>query len=153
MYPTPCSANDLESAKIGPAGLSTKPPQAFSYSLGNAVRPLRVAACNNTRADNRRPDSLPAAAQGVIELDRADDFGIVDLLERQLSREQITVRIERIELRIHAAFIATVSQSFADLQGGYQFLLLDPALARSLMRDQCVRNLLEGRADRLFIGD
>jgi hypothetical protein len=39
-----------------------------------------------TRADNRRPDSLPAAAQGVIELDCADEFGIADLLEREFGR-------------------------------------------------------------------
>ena len=63
--------------------------------------------------------SLPTAAQGVIELDRADEFGIADLLQRQLGREQIAVCIEGVELRIHAAFIATVSQSFAVLQRGY----------------------------------
>src|SRR5579863_5688135 len=91
---------------------------------------------NSERADNLRRRSLPAAAEGVIELDCADDFRIADLLQRQLGRQQIAVCIERIQLRIHAALIAAVSQSFADLEREYQFLLLHPALARPLMRDQ-----------------
>jgi hypothetical protein len=31
--------------------------------------------------------SLPAAAEGIIELHHADDFGIADLLQRQLCGE------------------------------------------------------------------
>jgi hypothetical protein len=30
--------------------------------------------------------SLPTAAEGIIKLDRTDEFGIANLLERQLSR-------------------------------------------------------------------
>jgi hypothetical protein len=47
----------------------------------------------------------------------------------------------RVELRIHAAAVSQIGQPLAILQSGDQLLLLHAALARSLVRDQCVRNL------------
>jgi hypothetical protein len=108
---------------------------------------------NAEKLSLRQESALPAAAESVIELDHADEFGTAYLLQRQLGGKQIAVSIKRVELGIDAAYVTTVSQSFADLQRDYQFLLLDAALARSLVRDQRVGNLLESRVDRFFVSD
>ncbi len=81
---------------------------------------------------------LPAAAQSLVELHDAQKFAQTDLRERQLRLEKIAVGVECVELRIHASAIAHVGEPRAILQRGDQTLLLNAALAGSLMRDQCV---------------
>src|SRR5262245_57905845 len=53
---------------------------------------------------------LPAAAQGLIELDQREQFIASGLRQAQLCVEQVTVGIERIEQRIDAAPVAHVGE-------------------------------------------
>src|SRR5258705_11816620 len=81
---------------------------------------------------------LPAAAEGLIELHYTQKLAQTDLRERQLRLEKIAVGVECVQLGIHAPAVPHIGEARTILQRRDESFLLQPALAGSLMRDQCV---------------
>ena len=94
---------------------------------------------------------LPPAAQCSIQPDYAHKFGVSNLGETQLGLKEITIGIERVQLRIEAAVIADVRQALTILERGDEFFLFNAACARPFMRDQPIGNLPESSSDRSLI--
>jgi hypothetical protein len=60
---------------------------------------------------------LPASTQGLVELDHGQKFLEANLGQVQLRLEQVTIGVQGVELRVHAASIAQVGQAHAVPQG------------------------------------
>ena len=69
----------------------------------------------------------------------------------QLCLKQIAIRVQRIQLRVHAAAISNVGEPHAVLQRTDQRLLPFAAFANPLVRNQTVRYLGERSLNRPLI--
>src|SRR6266851_10429051 len=96
-------------------------PTGWSPSL---LMPTNRHCTVRQRGTRDIPSWLPAPAQGLIELDQREQFIPFGLRQAQLSVEQVTVGIQRIEQRIDAAPVAHVGELRAVLQRGHQQGLL-----------------------------
>src|SRR5258708_39242043 len=60
--------------------------------------------------------TLPAAPERLIEMNDAQQLVQPDLPEVQLGLQQVPIRIESIELGVHASLISHICQAFSFLQ-------------------------------------
>jgi hypothetical protein len=75
---------------------------------------------------------LPSSTESPVKLDHAQQLVETNLRQSELRLEQISIRVEGIELRRHSALRTQVSQALPILQRCDQHLLLEPAFAHSL---------------------
>ena len=90
-----------------------------SMEASREFDPHRIRIVVNKELKSVHNTSLPSAPEGFIELNHAHEFGVADLLQRQFGRKQIAVRIEGIELRVHATQVAGIGETFTVLQSDH----------------------------------
>src|SRR6185295_8603274 len=91
-----------------------------------------------------RSVSLPATAEGAIELHQRQQLVTSRLRQPQFGFEQVAVGIERVQERGDSTAVSHVRQTRSVLECGLQQLPLHTHLSRLSILNECVRHLAEG---------
>ena len=96
---------------------------------------------------------LPAAAEGLVDLDESEQFVGLGLGKIEFGGEVVGFVGENLEVAGYPAFIANVGKARGIFGGGSEKFLLLPKFEILAIRDESIGNVAEGLLDGLLIAE
>ena len=96
---------------------------------------------------------LPAAAEGLVDLDESEEFVGLGLGKIEFGGEVVGFVGENLEVAGYSTFIPNVGKARGIFGGGGEKFLLLPKFEIFAIRDERIGNVAEGLLDGLLIGE
>ena len=96
---------------------------------------------------------LPAAAEGLVELNEREEFVGLSLRQIKLGGEVVGFVGENLKVARHTTFVTNIGKMRGALGGGGEKFLLLAKFTEFAIADQGVGNFAEGLLDGLLIGE
>src|SRR5580704_18073284 len=96
---------------------------------------------------------LPAAAEGLVDLDESEEFVGLGLGKIEFGAEIVGFVGENLEVAGYSAFITNVGKARGIFGGGSEKFLLLPKFEILAIRDESIGNVTEGLLDGLLIAE